>query len=293
MFNKAIIEKRIDAYNYKVRIPRYNKTSYSSFSTDADDLYEAIVCITPGVFPVYDIGDIVFVQFENDQLNQPVIVGKLYREDDDSESTCDIECLSVDSESIPKPNPDFYDAVDYIIENGGGGGSSSGEHKKVTQDEYDNLPVSEQMSDTVFFITDTNSSVTDYVSDYSETSIAEPNDSDKFLFTSDTTSHVVTLQNLKQIFTKASKYTITLSVDGWEDNTAYYTQRIRIASITEDMNFICAADPDYDADQATQKAYYDAFSIICSGAAIVHNGSITFKVYKQPQTTINVILKGV
>lgn len=113
MLNKAIVEKRIDFYTYKVRIPRYNKSDSSSFASNNDNLYTASVCIVPGIYPCYDINDVVFVMFENDEINKPVIVGKLYRKDDTSESSVDIICNSL--EGIDTNNgvtTNFYSVVE-------------------------------------------------------------------------------------------------------------------------------------------------------------------------------------
>lgn len=95
MILKATIEKALDQYSYKVRIPRYNKSKDSPTATPFSDLPIAYVCMQPGVFPHYDIGDIVFVEFENDMTSQPMIVGKLYRYEDETESNSDIDCLTL------------------------------------------------------------------------------------------------------------------------------------------------------------------------------------------------------
>ena len=81
MIQKAIIEEIVaNGYQARVRIPRYNKASSSPTATDKQDLAIATICTYPGIHPSYQIGDIVFVGFENDKVNQPVILGLLYRE---------------------------------------------------------------------------------------------------------------------------------------------------------------------------------------------------------------------
>lgn len=115
MLNKAIIEKRIDFYTYKVRIPRYNKSNSSSFASNNNDLYTASVCILPGIHPCYDLNDVVFVMFENDELNKPVIIGKLYREEDNTESTSDIKCNSIETNEENKAT-NFYSMIEDNID---------------------------------------------------------------------------------------------------------------------------------------------------------------------------------
>lgn len=81
MIQKAIIEEIIQGgYQARVRIPRYNKAASSPTATDTGDLAIATICTFPGIHPSYQIGDIVFVGFENEEINQPVILGLLYRE---------------------------------------------------------------------------------------------------------------------------------------------------------------------------------------------------------------------
>lgn len=81
MIQKAIIEEIIQGgYQARVRIPRYNKAASSPTATDTGDLAIATICTFPGVHPSYQLGDIVFVGFENEEINQPVILGLLYRE---------------------------------------------------------------------------------------------------------------------------------------------------------------------------------------------------------------------
>ena len=80
MIQKGTIEKVIDRYNYKVRIPKYDKIQGDIEGTSTDDLATGIVCTTPGMNVAYALGDVVIVSFENDEINRPVILGLLYRD---------------------------------------------------------------------------------------------------------------------------------------------------------------------------------------------------------------------
>lgn len=81
MLQKAIIEQKLDKYRMKVRIPVYNKIDSDPTCTPTKDLYTAIIQTMPGCSPMYREGDIVLVEFENDQISSPVIIGLLFRED--------------------------------------------------------------------------------------------------------------------------------------------------------------------------------------------------------------------
>ena len=94
MIQKAIIEEIVaNGYQARVRIPRYNKASSSPTATDKQDLAIATICTYPGIHPSYQIGDIVFVGFENDRVNQPVILGLLYRENMGSSTSDMVDVL--------------------------------------------------------------------------------------------------------------------------------------------------------------------------------------------------------
>lgn len=94
MLQKAIIEQKIDKYSMKVRIPVYNKIKSDPTATPTDELYTAIIQTLPGCSPVYQEGDLVLVEFENDNISLPVIIGLLFRQNM-SESSTDINADSL------------------------------------------------------------------------------------------------------------------------------------------------------------------------------------------------------
>lgn len=57
---------------YKVRIP------FLEDNTNHEMVFKALLCTPPGEYYGYEIGDCVYVEFEDDKLNVPVILGKLY-----------------------------------------------------------------------------------------------------------------------------------------------------------------------------------------------------------------------
>ena len=80
MIRKAIIEKlENNGYQARVRIPVLDRMPSSSSSVDTKELRLASICTQPGSNPAYKVGDIVFVDFENNNDGSPVILGCLYR----------------------------------------------------------------------------------------------------------------------------------------------------------------------------------------------------------------------
>lgn len=93
MVSKAIIEE-VTHYGAKVRIPTIHK---SSFATGADSIYhldEALICSLPGVKPNFQVGDVVYVAFEEDNTSTPVILGML--NSSKSDSYCDMKASSLE-----------------------------------------------------------------------------------------------------------------------------------------------------------------------------------------------------
>lgn len=89
---KAFIESiENNGYLYRVRIPVYHKIQNTPGATPFESLPLAPVCTMPGIKPFYQLGDVVWVDFENNEIGNPVIIGLLHREQE-TESTIDINC---------------------------------------------------------------------------------------------------------------------------------------------------------------------------------------------------------
>lgn len=82
MITKAIVDKVINKYQIRVRVPTIDRVSYDSISTTSDQLSIATICTLPHFIPNVKVGDIVFVSFEDDLKSKPVIIGYLYMEKD-------------------------------------------------------------------------------------------------------------------------------------------------------------------------------------------------------------------
>lgn len=74
MLMKALIKQLPDIGSniFKVRVP------YLEDNTKTEIILNATYCITPGIYDGLSVDDCVFIDFEEDQLEKPVILGKLY-----------------------------------------------------------------------------------------------------------------------------------------------------------------------------------------------------------------------
>ncbi len=74
MIIKAIIEDlpEQDDNHYTIRIPFLEDHTKNQVN------FKALLSHTPGIYDSYQIGDVVFISFENEKLDMPIILGKLY-----------------------------------------------------------------------------------------------------------------------------------------------------------------------------------------------------------------------
>lgn len=79
MITRAVVESIEDAYHVKVRVPTLNRSSISNVYTDTDSLNLATICTLTQYDPNLQVGDVVFVGFEDRDLSTPVVLGYLYR----------------------------------------------------------------------------------------------------------------------------------------------------------------------------------------------------------------------
>lgn len=80
MITKAIVEELLDNYSIRVRIPIINAIAGAKQATATADLSVAPICTISNVSHTVEVGDIVFVGFEDNDLSKPIILGQLYKE---------------------------------------------------------------------------------------------------------------------------------------------------------------------------------------------------------------------
>ena len=98
MITKAIIEQKLDEFQYKVRIPIFDRTSDSTYFTDTAELAIAVASVPKGITNTLEVNDIVFVGFEDNNIANPVILGQLYNEKLLKQHNLHIQARSIDIE---------------------------------------------------------------------------------------------------------------------------------------------------------------------------------------------------
>ena len=101
MILKGIISSYVNEQTnkIKIRIPKYHRPVGVAGSTPNDELPYATIISSPGIKPQYIPGDIVYIDFEDDDLSKPCVIGKLNYIEDliDSVSNIQLGDLSVTS----------------------------------------------------------------------------------------------------------------------------------------------------------------------------------------------------
>lgn len=79
MVTKGIIEE-VNGYKALVRIPKYDETYGSRYGTKKENLPSATYCSIANIEIPIAVNDIVFIDFEDNDLSKPVILGHLYKD---------------------------------------------------------------------------------------------------------------------------------------------------------------------------------------------------------------------
>ena len=89
MVTKGIIESlpEVGSNRFLVRIPLFESAGIGHTDDRLNTSnFEATLCYQPGNFKGYNVGDVVYIGFEADNISYPVILGKLYVPNDDASS---------------------------------------------------------------------------------------------------------------------------------------------------------------------------------------------------------------
>lgn len=77
MITKAIVEQIINKNSVKIRIPILDKVVDASTGISIENCQIATECVLPNFYYNFNVGDIVFVDFEENNMDTPVILGYL------------------------------------------------------------------------------------------------------------------------------------------------------------------------------------------------------------------------
>lgn len=80
MITKAIVEEIVTPYKVRIRIPLLDQITSAAGKTNLEDLNTATICSLPNCYINVQVGDVVFVAFEDNTLYKAVILGHLSRE---------------------------------------------------------------------------------------------------------------------------------------------------------------------------------------------------------------------
>lgn len=159
MITKAVITEVSTLENkYIVNIPLFESPGVSSQTSKlSNTLFSATLSHEPSLTYAYNVGDVVFVSFEDDELDRPIILGKLYLTDEEIKDRGKLEVSTLkvhDQVTLPKSTIigdidfsklfDYFNSIneyiDYLIENGGSGGVADSAIKdgsgRVIEDTY-------------------------------------------------------------------------------------------------------------------------------------------------------------
>lgn len=119
MLMKAVIVDReyknafTPSNKYKVRIPVLHGDGVVADSTKDDLLPSAVICGLPGSDYNYQKGDIVFIDFEENDYGKPVILGSLYLTTSKTNTRPDLKVSSLDAS--PTSNDGAFSANKVVL----------------------------------------------------------------------------------------------------------------------------------------------------------------------------------
>ena len=106
MITKGIVEEILD-YKAKVRLPIYDGTASSNLGTKSSQLSSATICSLSNIKSPVQVGDIVWVGFEDNDDSKPIILGHLYKSTPNI-SYAGLQLSTLDTKSTTKLYKDTY-----------------------------------------------------------------------------------------------------------------------------------------------------------------------------------------
>lgn len=112
MITKAIVVEKLADDLYKIRIPLLDKIK--SASLDSNSLQVACPCKQISGDLNYSVNDIVYIDFEDNDIYNPVILGKLYcQSNNNSLTSMDVNSFTVDNSAKLSNNILINGSIDY------------------------------------------------------------------------------------------------------------------------------------------------------------------------------------
>lgn len=96
-----------------------------------------------------------------------------------------------------------------------------------------------------------------------------------------------------QIALIKSEWLVNLLTSGWTGESAPYTQTVAVEGMKAEYEPLLVRALSKEATEEEKNAYDKAFGIIASGTGETGEGTVTFRVFKKPETDCKVGLKGV
>lgn len=97
MITKAIVEEVLSPYQVRIRIPLLDRPAFTPLAAKTEELNVATICTLPNCYLNIQVGDIVFVGFEDNTAYKAVILGHLCREATTTYASMAVDSLDVKS----------------------------------------------------------------------------------------------------------------------------------------------------------------------------------------------------
>lgn len=101
MITRAYITEVISASKVRVRIPMYDRIPKAGMSVEDKNLSIATICSPPNMIYNPNVGDVVFVGFEDNDMGKPVVLGYLIQNEESAPVVSSISVMATQSATMP------------------------------------------------------------------------------------------------------------------------------------------------------------------------------------------------